>query len=423
MATLLEHTHESALGWASSVVSDGTIARVTPGLFSSVGKAQIAITSGSTAARYVADTWTALSTQTDLYLRWAWDVGTWAMTNGDTHNVLNLYDAGDVRRAHLRMTWGTTPKFQIRCTLRNDAGTESNGSYYTLGATFPPYMQLHVHKAANGTGANDAFMKLYAETTEVASITGVDLFDNFTFKELWFGHCELVDAGVTGTFTFDEFKVTDAGGLIGEPVTAVPPVNTVPVDTLGIFMTSESATQLSSVSPMTAISVVDTFGLTTCRLWCTSGNLTVTLSGSVVISAGENGTSDLTLGSGASTAEFNTVLATLTYQGDADFHGADTINVVSTGTGGSDTDTFNVINDARSLLLTASVANFASLVTATATTQMRMDEGRQSATCTVTATDNASSTDVQVITLQVAPVETVFPVRNLAVPTARRDRR
>lgn len=203
----------------------------------------------------------------------------------------------------------------------------------------------------------------------------------------------------------------------------VAPVNTVPDDTLGIFMTSDSATQISSVSPSTAISVVDAAGLTTCRVYCTSGDLTVTLSGSVVISAGANGSSDLTLGSGASTAEFNTVLATLTYQGDADFHGTDTINVVSTGTGGSDTDTFDVLNDPRSLTLTVNTSNFAALVTATASTQIRLDSDRQSGSCEVTATDDDALTDVQTLVFKIAPSQSVFPYRNLAVPTARRDRR
>lgn len=204
---------------------------------------------------------------------------------------------------------------------------------------------------------------------------------------------------------------------------AAAPVNTVPVHTLGIYTTSDSASTIASIGPSTAISVVDAAGLTTCRVYCTSGDLTVTLSGSVVISAGANGSSDFTLGSGASTAEFNTVLATLTYQGDADFHGTDTINVVSTGTGGSDTDTFNVLNDPRSITLTATEANFSYLVTAVASTEMRMDADRQSATCTVTATDDDALTDVQIVTLQVAPSQSVFPYRNLAVPTARRDRR
>lgn len=421
MATVFDIGFETALSeLTGTVVSDGTITRTTSGLASTTGKCSIAISTGSTAARYIRKTFTAFTTETDLYIRWYWDVGTWAMTNGQTENILNLIDNGDVRRAHLRMNWGTTPKFQIRCTLRNDAGTESNSSYYALGATFPSYMQVHVQKASNGTGANDAFIKLYAETTEVASVTGIDLYDNFTFKEAQLGHIELVDADTTGTFAVDQWKATDSGGLIGAHAAA--PVNTVPDHTLGIYMTSDSATQISSVSPSTAISVVDAAGLTTCRVWCTSGDLTVTLSGSVVISAGANGSSDLTLGSGASTAEFNTVLATLTYQGDPDFHGTDTINVVSTGTGGSDTDTFNVLNDPRSLTLTATEPNFSSLVTATATTQMRMDAGRQSATCQVTATDD-DAFDVQTITLQVAASESVFPYRNLAVPTARRDRR
>jgi len=152
------------------------------------------------------------------------------------------------------------------------------------------------------------------------------------------------------------------------------------------------------------------------------------LSGSVVISAGANTSSDLTLGSGATTAEFNTVLATLAYQGDLNFHGTDTINVVSDGSGGTDTDTFTVLNDPRSITLTASVPNFASLVTAVASTQMRLDVGVSSGTCAVTATDDDALTDEQTITLTVDPgtgavvFKKDFTKYNAAMRTGRRER-
>jgi len=219
-------------------------------------------------------------------------------------------------------------------------------------------------------------------------------------------------------------------GVIGvyTILSAASPVNTVPDDTGGLFVTSDSATVLADIGPTTPISVVDAAGLTTCRVWCTSGDMTVTLSGSVVISAGANTSSDLTLGSGATTAEFNTVLATLAYQGDLNFHGTDTINVVSDGSGGTDTDTFTVLNDPRSITLTASVPNFASLVTAVASTQMRLDVGVSSGTCAVTATDDDALTDEQTITLTVDPgtgavvFKKDFTKYNAAMRTGRRER-
>ena len=164
---------------------------------------------------------------------------------------------------------------------------------------------------------------------------------------------ETVSTGGVGT-TFGWVTPTDSrrAALVGtfKAIGTSLPINTVPDETRGIFVTSDFPQLFTDVS--TAIVVTDASGLTTCRLWCTSGDLTVTLSGSVVISAGANGSSDLTLGSGASTAEFNTVLATTTYQGDPAFTGKDTINVVSTGPGGVDTDTFYVLNDPQSLTIT-----------------------------------------------------------------------
>ncbi len=86
--------------------------------------------------------------------------------------------------------------------------------------------------------------------------------------------------------------------------------------------------------------------------------LNVTLSGAATISAGANGTNTLTI-SGSET-DINATLASLTYQGTANYNGADTLVVVSTDAAGtplSDTDnvgiTVNAVNDAPVLDLDA----------------------------------------------------------------------
>ncbi len=148
---------------------------------------------------------------------------------------------------------------------------------------------------------------------------------------------------------------TDAAGTplsdtdnVGITVNAVndAPVNTVPVSVTAMEDTSFAFTGAN------LISTTDVDGnLASTQLSVSNGTLTVTLSGAATISAGTNGTNTLTI-SGSET-DINATLASLTYQGTANYNGADTLVVVSTDAAGtplSDTDnvgiTVNAVNDA-----------------------------------------------------------------------------
>jgi len=97
------------------------------------------------------------------------------------------------------------------------------------------------------------------------------------------------------------------------------------------------------------ISVNDVDGnLSTVQLTVSNGVLNVTLNGAS-IAAGSNASANLTL-SGTQT-EINAALATLTYRGNEDFNGADTLTVLSTdSSAASRSDTLNItvnpVNDA-----------------------------------------------------------------------------
>lgn len=380
-----------------TVVSDGTITRTTPGLISTTGKCSIAISSGSTAARYIRKAFTAFTTETDLYMRWYWDVGTWLQTNGQTENVLNLIDNGDVRRAHLRMNWGTTPKFQIRCTLRNDAGTESNSSYYDLGATFPAYMQVHVHKATNGTGANDAFIKLYAETTEVASVTGIDLYDNFTFKEAQLGHVELVDADTSGTFSVDQWKMTTTGGLIGAHDPDVAPTVTIPTGYLATNnISTRTISQMRTPTPSNISVTEGTNPITLVTLTCTSGKgtMTMTASGSSLVSG--NGTNAISIIGGSET-DINNTLATFAFTGLEPTRENVTVTILATDGTLNDSENLVLFNHRTSLTVVAD--SYADLVAMIQTAKMILPEGSTTGDVEIVAEDDDTLTDTQTITL------------------------
>ena len=87
------------------------------------------------------------------------------------------------------------------------------------------------------------------------------------------------------------------------------------------------------------ISVNDVDGnLSTTQLTVTNGAVKVSLAGGATISAGANGSSTLTLS--GTQAQINAALASLSYQGNANFNGSDTLTVLSTdGNGATDSDT------------------------------------------------------------------------------------
>ena len=103
---------------------------------------------------------------------------------------------------------------------------------------------------------------------------------------------------------------------------------------------------------ISGISVNDVDGnLASSQLSVTNGTLTVSLAGGATISAGANNSGTLTLS--GTQAQINAALATVSYQGNLNFNGSDTLTIVSTDSAGtplSDTDTIaitvNQVNDA-----------------------------------------------------------------------------
>ncbi|MGL6028706.1 MAG: hypothetical protein ACRC0M_02865, partial [Legionella sp.] len=130
----------------------------------------------------------------------------------------------------------------------------------------------------------------------------------------------------------------------------VYPVNDAPVNTVPGAQTINEDTSLS----ITGISVRDVDGnLSTTQLTVANGSLNVSLAGGATISAGANGSATLTLS--GTEAQINAALATLKYQGNANYSGADTLTVTSTDSSGhpitgKDIDTVaitvNPVNDA-----------------------------------------------------------------------------
>ena len=113
----------------------------------------------------------------------------------------------------------------------------------------------------------------------------------------------------------------------------VAPVNTVP---------GAQTVSVNTVLAIGGISVADANGdLASTQLSVAHGTLTVSLSGGATISSGANGSNSLTIS--GTQADINATLASLNYQGDLNYSGADTLTVLSTDSqGASDSDTVNI---------------------------------------------------------------------------------
>ncbi|MCP4979881.1 MAG: hypothetical protein GY935_05230, partial [Gammaproteobacteria bacterium] len=153
----------------------------------------------------------------------------------------------------------------------------------------------------------------------------------------------------TGTFNFTVTNVNDA------PVNTVPGAQSVNEDTslsIGGISVNDADSNLSTVQ----ISVTN--GVLNVTLRCRD----LILCGAALISAGANGSSDMTL-SGSET-DINASLASISYQGNPDFSGLDTLSVLSTDTSlATDSDTVpitvNALNDAPTVLLQNAITTIA----------------------------------------------------------------
>ena len=140
---------------------------------------------------------------------------------------------------------------------------------------------------------------------------------------------------------------TDSNGATDSDAVAitVSSVNDGPVNTVPAAQSVNEDTALS----IAGVSVNDVDGnLSTTRLTVTNGAVTVSLAGGATISAGANGSSTLTLS--GTQAQINAALASISYQGNLDFNGGDTLTVLSTDSNGAtDSDavaiTVSSVND------------------------------------------------------------------------------
>jgi hypothetical protein len=164
-------------------------------------------------------------------------------------------------------------------------------------------------------------------------------------------------ASTTLTVQINDSGNTGSGGTLSGAANVVinisavndAPVNTVPA---AQTVTEDAALNIAGLSINDVD--VDGAGLTT-QLTVANGTVNVSLAGGAAISAGANGSNTFTLS--GTQAQINAALATVGYQGNLNFNGADSLQIVTSdlgnsGAGGQRTDTdtvaitVNPVNDA-----------------------------------------------------------------------------
>jgi hypothetical protein len=212
------------------------------------------------------------------------------------------------------------------------------------------------------------------------------------------------------TVDVDDTAVGSTPDLSQNFTLTVTDVNEAPVNTVPGAQTVNEDTALS----ISGLSVTDVDGnLATTQLSVTNGTLTVTLSGGATISAGANESADLTLS--GTEADINATLATLSYQGNANFNGSDTLTMVSTDSDGSP------LSDSDTVTIDVTAVNDAPTVgTVVANNVTQAEAGATSYSFNVEYADiddgiDVSSLDVADIT--VSSGDTTLTVTNLSVDT------
>src|SRR6202008_3731057 len=165
-------------------------------------------------------------------------------------------------------------------------------------------------------------------------------------------HAALASLSYQGNLNFNGSDTLTVLSTDGNSVTdsdavaiTVTSVNDGPVNTVPGAQTVNEDTALS----ISGVSVIDVDGnLSTTRLTVTNGTVTVSRAGGATTIAGAKGSPTLTLW--GTQVQLNAPLASLSYQGNLNFNGSDTLTVLSTdGNGVTDSDsvaiTVTSVND------------------------------------------------------------------------------
>ena len=226
---------------------------------------------------------------------------------------------------------------QVNQTLTVKATyTDAMGAVEVVTST-PTYPVLNVNDLPTGDVTIVGTPAQYQTLTASNTLGDTDGMGEVTYQ--WYADGVVIDGATSETFTLSQAQVgqvltvqasyTDAFGA-EETVTSAPTAVVANVDDAPVHVMPGEHWVLEDLRmPIGDLSVVDEDGnLASTQLSVAHGSLEVSLSeDGAVISLGANGSGSLTLQ--GTQAQINAALATLTYQGEANFFGTDVLQMVS----------------------------------------------------------------------------------------------
>jgi hypothetical protein len=142
--------------------------------------------------------------------RFYFDPNGLSMANNDNFNLVEGL-TGTTEIYALKFIYLTATGFRLNAICSKDSSyVQANYD----GMTDAPHCIEIDWKAATSAGANDGFMTVWLDGTQIMNLTGVDN-DTRQIDSLALGGYSGIDTGTRGTFYLDDFASNNDGTLIG----------------------------------------------------------------------------------------------------------------------------------------------------------------------------------------------------------------
>lgn len=167
-----------------------------------VGTWGLAALIDNTTSMYVRDVQSAAEPR--YRARFYFDPNSVSMASSDVHTIfVGRTNTSAAFNVQFNNNTGTSSGYRIRVQIFNDAGGNTNGTYFTLSDA-PHTIEVDWQKATS-VGANNGTLTLWMDGVSKETISAVDN-DTLLVEEARLGPLTGIDAGTAGTVYFDAFE-------------------------------------------------------------------------------------------------------------------------------------------------------------------------------------------------------------------------
>jgi hypothetical protein len=240
------------LMWSSSVTDSGDLSVNTAAAL--VGSAGLQALIDNNSAIYLTDD--RPNAEPRYRARFYFDPNSIPMASGNAHYLLYGYAGAStvVLRVEFRFS---TPNYQLRAALINDAGTWTNLAWITISDA--PHMVEVDWRAATAAGANNGGLTVWIDEVQRADLTTVDN-DTRRIDRVRLGPVAGIDSGTRGTYYFDAFEARRASYIGPDPGAPPSTPTRTPTSTPTFITPTATATPLVSATPTRTVTPTPTAG-------------------------------------------------------------------------------------------------------------------------------------------------------------------